>query len=62
MPPGPLSLTLGDSGAVGGRSAPGLPVDSVTAPAVPGPDEAFERGEGGSGGAAEQADDRTVLP
>lgn len=50
MPPGPLSPTLGDSGPVGGRSAPGLPVDSVTAPAVPGPDEAFERGEGESRG------------
>ena len=48
MPPGPLSLAVGDLGPVGGRSDPGLPVESVTSLAVLGPDEAFERGEGDS--------------
>ena len=31
VPPGPLSLAVGDLGPVGGRSDPGLPVESVTA-------------------------------
>lgn len=48
VPPGPLSLAVRDLGPVGGRSDPGLPVESVTSLAVLGPDEAFERGEGDS--------------
>lgn len=49
VPLGPLSLAVGGLGPVGGRSDPGLPVESVTALAILGPDEAFEiGGEGDS--------------